>query len=163
MPSWFDKLVELFKTPAMSALIAAASAIVSAALSQSWSRRTAEGHWFREQRAKAYSELISALDHLANVQIRLSRRETEEDLEDFKAASEEYRRARTTIELYAPQHMIDLLDKALDETIAASFQSVGMIGGKSKFYAESALALAGIRPKVIQIARDHLRGLKPMA
>jgi hypothetical protein len=89
----------------------------------------------------------TVMDHVANVQVRLSNGETGGDIEDFKAASDEYRRARSMIELYAPQRMIDLLDKASDETIAASFQSGGGVGGKSKFYAESALALAEFAEK----------------
>ena len=49
-------LLELFKTPAISAMIAAAAAILSAPLVQRLNRRSNELQWLREQRARAYAD-----------------------------------------------------------------------------------------------------------
>jgi hypothetical protein len=105
----FQNLVELFKTPAISALIGATTAIFSVLLAQKLNPRDTERQWLGDRRAQAYSELLTSLDSLANVLMRVSHKPNPEDDQDFKTASQRFLNARSKAELFAPKNLSVLL------------------------------------------------------
>ena len=143
----FQNLIELFKTPAISAVIAAITAILSAPLTQRLNRKATEIQWLREQRGQAYAELLTSLDCLGNVLLRVSAKPTPENSQDFKAASEQFLRARSMIDLYAPKKVSVLLGRA---------DFVHILNAGSGDWNASARALFAVRAEIVQCARDQL-------
>jgi hypothetical protein len=141
-------LIELFKTPAVSAIIAAGSAIVSASLTQILNRKATERQFLREQRGQAYSDLFTSFDGLVNTLLRVSANATPENQQDFKTASDRYSRARSVADLYAPASIGSLLKEA-DQIIV---QTVG----SPNWHLKAAMALAVVRQNIVQSAREHL-------
>lgn len=144
-------LIELFKTPAISAVIAAITAICSAPLTQRLSRKATERQWLREQRSHAYADLLSSLDYLSNTHVRMSQlceNRTSEDVQDFKTASEQFRRARSVADLYAPAEVSAFLDNADSVSICTA--------GTENWHLATAAVLGNIRKQIIEIARRQL-------
>lgn len=144
----FQNLIELLKTPGMAALIAATTAIVSAALTQSLTRKAAERQWLRERRGRAYDELLTSLDYLADVLIRLSAHPTPENSQDLKTASEQFQRARSLATLYAPKSVSALLGQA-------DLVFIQKVGAPDQYLAGT-VALVAIRERIVQSAREQL-------
>jgi hypothetical protein len=140
-------LIQLFKTPAMSAIIAAITAIASAPLTQRLNRRATELQWLREKKGQAYADLLTSLDRLANVLMRVSANPTPENNQDFKAAGEQFTRARSIADLYAPA------------SVSASLSEVDLVSitnadtGNWMRYVE---ALGAVRAHIVQSAREDL-------
>lgn len=143
-----QNFIELFKTPAVAALIAAVTAILSAPITQRLNRRSAELQWLRERRGQAYSELLTSMDTLANVLLRVSANPTPENTQDFKTASEQFLHARSIADLYAPKSVSTLLGQADLVSI--------LNAGADNWHAASAQALTAIRAEIVQCARNQL-------
>jgi hypothetical protein len=143
----FQNLIELFKTPAISAVIAAITAILSAPLIQRLNRKATEIQWLRERRGQAYSELLISMDFLGNVLLRVSAKPTAENNQDFKSASEQFLRARSMIDLYAPKKVSVLLGQA---------DVVHILNAGTGDSNASVRALAAIRAQIVECARDQL-------
>jgi hypothetical protein len=143
-----QNLVELFKTPAVAALIAAVTAVLSAPLTQRLNRRATELQWLRERRGQAYSELLTSMDNLANVLLRFSANPTAENSQDFKTASEQFLQARSVIDLYAPKSVSTLLGQA---------DLVSVLNARAgNWHVASVQALVAIRAEIVQSARTQL-------
>jgi hypothetical protein len=143
----FQNLVELFKTPAISALIGDTTAIFSVLLTQRLDRRAAELQWLRERRGQAFSELLTSLDSLGNVLMRVSANPTPENDQDFKTASERFLNARSMAELYAPKRLSILLGQA---------DLVAILNAGTGNWLDTVKALGAIRKEIVQSARNQL-------
>jgi hypothetical protein len=143
----FRDFIELFKSPAISALISAITATLSAPLTQRLNRRAAELQWLRERRGQAYADLLS-LDLLGRVLMRVSANPSPENRQDFRTASEQSLHARSSAGLYAPKTVSALLDRADLVVILNAGNPNQCLAGTQ--------ALAAIRAQIVECARNQI-------
>jgi hypothetical protein len=140
-------LIQLFKTPAMSAIIAGIIAVFSAPLTQRLNRRATEIQWLRERNGQAYSELLTSLDRLANVLMRVSVNPSAENKQDFKTAGEQFTRARSVAALYVPASV---------DTFLSEVDFVSMTNAPTGDWTSTVQSLAAVRVHIVQCARKDL-------
>jgi hypothetical protein len=150
-------LVELFKTPAFAALVAAggtlAGAILTALVTPWINRRSAHTQWLRERRSHSYEILITSLDRLANAELRAAHNPNAEKIGAFKAASEEFSRARSITSLYAPASIVESLMAATLTVVTETFQD----GDPTQWFNKAVMALAVARQQIIEVTRKDLQ------
>ena len=83
-------LVELFKTPALSAFIGASTALVGIPLTQWLSRKATHTQWLREKRASAFVDLLTALDRALDADMQAEDDRAYADTADYKTMSETF-------------------------------------------------------------------------
>ena len=138
-------LVEFFKTPALSALIGASTALVCIPLTQWLNRKATHSQWLREKRASAYADLLTALDHALDADMQAEDDRAYADTAAYKTISADFFRARSTVQLFGHRSLITLLDDA-------EARARGATG-----FGQSAQTLIEIRPQILNVARKEFR------
>lgn len=147
-------LVELFKTPALSALIGASAALGGIPLTQWLGRKAAHTQWLREKRANAYADLLFALDKTVLADQRAAKDPRSAYTETYLALLDSFRRAMFTVQLYGHPALLTLLAIANQKSNAlVPYFEANALDGTT--FAKNAELWNEIRPEIVHIAREE--------
>jgi hypothetical protein len=137
----------------VSAFIGAAAALLGVPLTQHVTRKSTHSHWLRETRVSAYADPVESWDNLTSVMLRLTNGTSDEQMQRFKQASVNFRRAISITNLYAPEEICDLM-VATDDEFEATVRA-----RDPDFYSKGFTILDKIRPRILDLAREELHTL----